>query len=349
MSRPKVNVTLSEPRLISRSTGHHWFPHTMLKQGNGVIYLGFSAGADEPGNLDDMVYGLPHVLFVSRDQGWNWFLKAYQRMCHDPWPLGTLNDGTVLSWSGVYEKPSGELFGIGCRSDGEEVFGEPQETPIQIPPGLVKPMDPQRPGKTMVNMCFGPIAELPSGEVLCVPYGAFRGDEDSRVFILKSTDRGASWSYVSTVAPAQPEKFKGSPSETGIVCLPNGDVLCVMRTGHDSAMIQSRSSDGGQTWTEPLVLPTNGVAPKLLLLKSGILACSFGRLADDPSEGNAIMFSRDNGETWTERTIIAEGPSTGYTSMVEIAPGEILFAFDDLGFGWDRRNTILTVNVKVEA
>ena len=349
MSIPKVNITVSQPRTISRSTGHHWFPHTMLKQADGTIYLGFSVGADHPDNLDDMVHGLPHVLFESRDQGWNWFFTASQRICHDPWPLGTLGDGTVLSLNGVFMKPSGELYGIGCLSAGDQVFVEPKEVPIHVPPDLVRPMDPPGPGKTKVEMCLGRITELPGGEILSASYGRFQEDVSRRVFILKSTDRGAGWSYLSTVAADPDQEYPEGPNEAGIACLPNGDVLCVMRTGTTVPMIQSRSSDGDQTWSAPETLATNGVCPSLLRLESGILACSFGRLDDNPSEGNAISFSRDGGETWTERIVIAKGPSTGYTSMVEMAPGEILYAFDDLGFGWERCNTIKTVNVKVEA
>jgi hypothetical protein len=318
---------------------------------NGLIYLGFSAGSDDPDNQDDMVHGVLHALFASNDQGWNWFPQACQQVCHDPWPMGTLNDGTILSWNGLYMKPSGELFGWSCRSVGADVFTETLEVPVQMPPDVVKPLDPQPPGKTMVNVQLGgTIMELDNGEILHAASGEFRGEgERNRVFILKSTDRGASWSYTVTVATDPEEKFGKGLCEPDMICLPNGDVLCVIRTGHDSPMIQSRSADGGQTWSDPEVLATNGVAPQLLLLESGIIACSFGRLDGHPSEGNAIMFSRDDGQTWTERTIIAKGPSTGYTSMVEIAPGELLYAYDALGFGWERCNSILTVNVKVEA
>jgi hypothetical protein len=348
MSTPKLNVTVSQPRPISRSTGHHWFPHIMLKQPSGKIYLGFSAGDDHPSNLDDIVHGPPHVLFETTDQGWNWFLKASQDICHDPWPLGALNDGTILSANGVFMKPSGELFAVGCLSTADQPFTDPLEVPIQMPPELVNPMLPQTPGKTRADMHFGAITQLPNGDVLSAACGRLAGDRNYRAFILKSTDRGASWSYLSTVAADPENKYPEGPNETGIACLPNGDIVCVMRTSMTTPMIQSRSTDGGRTWSKPKVLATNGVLPRLLVMENGILACSFGRLDNPPSEDNAIMFSRDGGEIWTERTLIAKGPSTGYTSMVEIAPGEILYAFDDLGFGWDRRNSIMTANVKVE-
>ena len=103
--------------------------------------------------------------------------------------MGQLNDGTILSWNGVYFKPSGELFGIGCRSDGEQVFTDSHEIPVHMPPDTVKPRDPRTPGKTMVDMMFGTIIELPSGEILSAACGASRGHENWRVFILKSTDR----------------------------------------------------------------------------------------------------------------------------------------------------------------
>ena len=103
----------------------------MFKQKNGTIYLGFSAGSDDPDNLDDMVHGVEHPLFESKDQGWNWFLKVNRQVCHDPWPMGQLNDGTILSFNGVYFKSYGELFGIGCRSAGEQVFADSKEIPVR--------------------------------------------------------------------------------------------------------------------------------------------------------------------------------------------------------------------------
>lgn len=98
----------------------------------------------------------------------------------------------------------------------------------------------------------------------------------------------------------------------GIVECPNGDLLCVWLSGgdsepaHDNCSLMARSSDGGQTWSPPVI-----VAP------AGEMAGCFGnlrRLGDKlvafsirwPSEKEytewhyAQVESRDNGHTWSE-------------------------------------------------
>ena len=113
-------------------------------------------------------------------------------------------------------------------------------------------------------------------------------------------------------------------------------------------MFQSRSTDGGQTWSKPVSAGVNGVRPQMVLMSNGVIACSYGRVSHPPSLGDQVMFSLDGGETWTHHTTIYHGPSTGYTSMAEVRPGELLYAYDVLGFGWTRRNNIMTANIKVE-
>ena len=51
---------------------------------------------------------------------------------------------------------------------------------------------------------------------------------------------------------------------------------------------------------------------------------------------------------WTNHTSIYDEPSTGYTSMVEVRPRELLYAYDVLGFGWTKKDSIALVNITVE-
>ena len=60
-------------------------------------------------------------------------------------------------------------------------------------------------------------------------------------------------------------------------------------------------------------------------MTNGVLACSYGR------PGNRIMFSVDGtGRQWTDRLKVYEYPrgSFGYTGIVEVAPGQLLFVYD---------------------
>jgi hypothetical protein len=69
----------------------------------------------------------------------------------------------------------------------------------------------------------------------------------------------------------------------------------------------------------------------MCLLSNGVLACSYGR------PGNRIMFSADGtGRKWTDRLQIYEythghskhGGSFGYTGIVEVQPGKLLYVYD---------------------
>ena len=66
----------------------------------------------------------------------------------------------------------------------------------------------------------------------------------------------------------------------------------------------------------------------MLLMDNGVLACSYGRVECRPSAGVEISFSTDNGRSWGSRTVIHDGPSEGYTDMIEIRSGELLCLYD---------------------
>jgi hypothetical protein len=72
-----------------------------------------------------------------------------------------------------------------------------------------------------------------------------------------------------------------------------------------------------------------GACPRLLLLSNGVLALSYGRIRR-PTQDDNIVFSTDGGKTWTRETCIFQGLSSGYTDMVEIEPGKILYVFDSV-------------------
>ena len=371
MSNSELKILVEEPRVVSRSEGHHWFPHTLLKLKDGKLLLGFSICPDR-GPTEDLVYGNPHVVFKSMDGGSNWFLQRYVRTMSDPWLGFPLDDGTILAYGGVYLKPSGETVVMSWRScDDGETFEGPGESPISFPEdvGLVGVRD-REPLKVFGRASFGGFGDsgtipLENGDLLSTAGAMFEGDVNNRVCIVRSTDRGATWCYVSTVA-CDPEIPGEGFDENSLARFSNGELLCIMRTGSGRPMYQSRSTDQGETWSKPIPAGVVGVAPKLVLMSNGVLACSYGRVrplkegevfmtrwmerGGRPyfSVGDEIMFSVDGGRTWTNHTSIYDGPSTGYTSMVEVRPGELLYAYDVLGFGWTRKNSIVVVNIEVE-
>jgi hypothetical protein len=106
--------------------------------------------------------------------------------------------------------------------------------------------------------------------------------------------------------------------EPDLEVLANGDILCMMRTGSDTPMYQSRSTDAGRTWSKPVCIGWPGVKPHLRLLSNGVLACSAGRGIYGHPQVTYAMFSIDGtGEEWEYPLSFHTGPGCSYTSNLE--------------------------------
>jgi hypothetical protein len=131
--------------------------------------------------------------------------------------------------------------------------------------------------------------------------------------LMKTTDEGKTWSYLSTVGPG---------GEPAVVRLSATEQTAVIRGDRDSRMKQMFSHDAGKTWTPPITLEEGNVLPDLVLMSNGVLACSYGRPA------SCLMFSLDNGKTWTSHHVVSDRVGFNYTSIREISPGRLLYVHD---------------------
>ncbi len=143
------------------------------------------------------------------------------------------------------------------------------------------------------------------------------------VFIVRSSDRGKTWDFVQAFDSQVLKPVYGPGDrpldegfdEADLAELPNGDILCVMRTGSYSPMFQSRSSDGGRTWSTPENTGWQGVRPQLQVLPSGVLACSAGRGAYGHPQITHVMLSLDGtGRHWETPFAFHTGPGCSYTT-----------------------------------
>jgi hypothetical protein len=162
-----------------------------------------------------------------------------------------------------------------------------------------------------------------SDTVIC-PYGKKR--PYSRSYVCESDDGGRTWRYIDTIGYAR----LGSEgyNEGAMHRLPNGELLVVLRTGNesdfncqDNPIMWSVSTDEGRTWSPPARTGVEGAFPCLEVLSDGLVVLSYGR------PGAMLAFSADNGRTWTDHTLVDATPYSGYTGVVEIAPGELLVGF----------------------
>lgn len=200
------------------------------------------------------------------------------------------------------------------------------------------------------------LLELPGGDLLLTGYGWFAGDDTPstyrpsmrklRALLLRSPDRGAHWSLVSTVA-VNPSVGEEGFNEPVLVRLSSGlhagRLIAHLRTGSNKTfrhnpIYQTESDDEGRTWSAPHALPWGNVDPDLIEMRDGTLVASFGLRTFEsrvhlessppkeigPGHGNYLVFSRDGGAHWDAPVQITAEPSSCYTTVREIAPGRLL-------------------------
>ncbi len=257
--------------------------------------------------------------------------------------------------TGAYQFPDGEIIQLGFktfRTDSPGVFRTAllrskdggrtvrhETARLVIPEATGGTDDTGKPSEGPA--CDHAIVGLSDGSVLAGMYGYFKSDRvpcptfpkqwkfyKYRTFVVRSTDRGRTWHYRATVA-YDPKIGLESFCEPDLLRLPNGRILCFMRTGGSGGkhtpLYMNHSDDDGRTWSRPRPIADRGVWPNACRMRSGVLALTYGR------PGNWLSFSLDSGRSWTPGFCFYPGEnSTNYNSVEEIAPGRLLVV-------WDRR------------
>lgn len=121
-------------------------------------------------------------------------------------------------------------------------------------------------------------------------------------------------------------------NEPHLIELPDGTLICHIRAENDTVftVYQSISYDKGKTWTPPerLLDETGGAPPHLVLLKSGVLLCTYGRRKKP--YGIMAMISLDGGKSWKKDLRLyeaADSDDLGYPSTIEFEDGTLLTVF----------------------
>ena len=358
---PGLRVSVSEPRMVSMSMfpahvgaideGGLSPPRPLIRAADGGLLLTVGVGPDA---TFQQPTSPSSVLLGSDDDAETWY-RVREFYAYEGHMLMDLPNGTVHapSYWITYKERSGSFFVVYHEStDNGRTFTGPHEAVIDFPEDKLPLTDGRGtpvPGRTVANCGWMGAGNAPvhflDGRVLA-PVDLAIGRETLGAGFVESRDNGGSWSYVSLIPP-DPD-LDGRPfCEAGVTITSSGKLVAILRTGGDQPMYQSESTDEGRTWSKPHRLEALGVAPYHITLSSGVLACSYGR------PGNHIMFSLDEGETWTHHTQISpdvwhEPPaglrdsdwassngrarrgSMGYTSIIEIEPGKVLFMYDAL-------------------
>ncbi len=173
------------------------------------------------------------------------------------------------------------------------------------------------------------ILELKDGTLLCPIYGAMAGDKTWRAGVAFSRDGGRTWNKepVATVAYDGVIRYE----EPALLQLPDGTILCELRTTNaDGYIYESKSTDGGKTWTKPRKLDLLGQASGLLYHSSGTIFHAYReRSSAGQTLGVAGVFCKP-GEEWNAEkqfSILKIGGDVAYPSSVELEDHSILTVY----------------------
>ena len=319
----KLQVEVGEPFTIMQSdTQRCWFPSLMqISERKLLVTLSMSADQINPTETN-MAY------LVTEDGGQTWSEPMYRTDLRSTWIR--LRDGTCIWMQYLLDYVDERVasFQLGRSRDGVHYDLSPatvESSPHKFTKG---------PNKDAVSMVFcRSIVEALDGSLLANMYWQFEGDVLDRSILVRSSDRGTTWKYYSTIG-YDPSVGGEGLNEPCMVRLADGALFCFMRNESGHPMFRSRSTDDGKTWSKPKRMPEKyasmSVFPDLCLMKSGVLACSAGRPTCQ------LAFCQDPyGTSWTNPITIFDGPSTCYTAIREVAPGTLLYVHDIVPAGWD--------------
>ena len=315
--------------------------------------------------FDAIVHKLPDgSLFVhgnrSTDAGktWTYSPAPVRSTFHDKWRQSAgcvLSDGTFI---GLGSKP--EFTGLDRRllkvyrsKDNLKTMIGPVDAVLDIPRGTGGRSETgEYSGATLVEHS---LIERKDGTIIACVYGRWKGDEEysmlekyvpemnlykTRVWVISSKDRGKTWQTLGSPG-YWPELGQEGMGEPGMTELANGDLLMVLRNGEwGEPIFQTRSTNGGRSWSKPEALPATGVWPTPCLMSNGVLVLAVGR--SRPPNYYLWVSPDGRGEKWTSRTLIAEG-GKGYASVVEVAPGQLVYS------GYNKQKRALQIwQIKLE-
>jgi Neuraminidase (sialidase) len=177
--------------------------------------------------------------------------------------------------------------------------------------------------------------EMPDGSIVMgvIAY-ALEGDpKNLAAVMLKSTDQGQTWQYLSTIA-ADPGGKLGGFMEPGIVRTKTGRIAAALRNhGPDQALWTTYSDDDGKTWAPAKQTDMIGHPADLIQLSDGRLMASYGIRPEHARPGGVrACFSSDNGATWDIRTEIQirndfSNLDVGYPESIQMADGSVLTVY----------------------
>ncbi len=336
-----------ETKVISHQPEYYHGWPTVVRRQNGELWLSWSGGRES----HVCPFGQVHAM-TSNDNGATW-----------TWPRVLLDTATDDRDSGVLETAKGTLIVSTFTSLAyEDSFKKAAAMAEHTDKGwITKAMPAERYAKwkaaherlndadrkaelgewiirstdggkswstripTIVNSSHGPI-QLKDGRLLYLGKQLWTGDK--KVGVAESKDDGATWQWLAEIPTRKGDAASNAYHELHAVEAADGTIIAQIRN-HNAAnkgeTLQTESTDGGKTWSEPHSIGVWGLPSHLLRLRDGRLLMTYGYRRKP--YGNQARISSDNGKTWGEAMIISGdgiGGDLGYPSTVELADGTLL-------------------------
>lgn len=140
---------------------------------------------------------------------------------------------------------------------------------------------------------------LPDGSWLAGCYGMNTGDTKQRIGVVKSTDKGASWSARVNLTGV------GDFSEINMISTGGSNVLALIRTTPDAKwMLACSSADGGATWTAPVNAFMGEGNPHMTRMRDGVIVVTYRSLEQSWNGGSAYLAARTfDGVRWSDELL----------------------------------------------
>lgn len=175
-----------------------------------------------------------------------------------------------------------------------------------------------------VNSPHGPI-ELKDGRLLYAGKEIYR--EPHAIGVCESSDDGRTWKWLAPIPTRKGDDHR-KYHELHAVEAADGRLVVHIRNHNQKnarETLQSVSTDGGRTWSEPESIGVWGLPSHLLRLGDGRLLMSYGHRRKPL--GNQARVSSDHGASWSEPILLSSDGITGdlgYPSTVQLPEGELL-------------------------
>ncbi len=151
------------------------------------------------------------------------------------------------------------------------------------------------------------------------------GKDESFIGVTESFDDGRTWEIIGQI-PAYPGHDPANYHELDIIECEDGALIAQIRNHnepYDRETLQTRSDDGGRTWTVPRSINVWGLPSHLIRLPGNTLLMSYGYRREPRTV--YVRFSSDCGRNWSDPHSLSETTGDfGYPTTAVLPDGRLL-------------------------